>query len=57
MAGHKPNEKKKMMYGGMTGKNKMYGGMTRKNKMKGGMSNKKRMGMAIGGAMEIQKPN
>ena len=36
MAGHKPNEKKKMG---------------------GGMSNKKRMGMAIGGAMEIQKPN
>ena len=47
MAGHKPNEKKKMM----------YGGMTRKKKMGGGMMNKKRMGMAIGGAMEVQKPN
>ena len=48
MAGHKPNEKKKMMYGGMTRKKKMYGGMTRKKKMGGGMMNKKRMGMAIG---------
>ena len=57
MAGHKPNEKKKMMYGGMTRKKKMYGGMTRKKKMGGGMMNKKRMGMAIGGAMEVQKPN
>ena len=25
MAGHKPNEKKKMMYGGMARKKKMYG--------------------------------
>jgi hypothetical protein len=59
MAGHKPNEKKKMMYGGMmTRKKKMYGGMmTRKKKMGGGMMNKKRMGMAMGGAMEVQKPN
>ena len=57
MAGHKPNEKKKMMYGGMARKKKMYGGMARKKKMGGGMMmKKKRMGMAMGGAMEVQKP-
>ena len=47
MAGHKPSEKKKMM----------YGGMARKKKMGGGMMDKKRKGMAMGGAMEVQKPN
>ena len=47
MAGHKPSEKKKMMYGGMARKKKMYGGMMKK----------KRKGMAMGGAMEVQKPN
>ena len=43
MAGHKPNEKKNMMYGGMMGrKKKMYGGRIQK---------------AMGGAMEVAKPN
>ena len=48
MAGHKPNEKKrkKMMYGKRV---KAAGGMY--------MMKKKRMGMAMGGAMEVQKPN
>ncbi len=54
MAGHKPNEKKNMMYGGMMGrKKKMYGGMMgRKKKMYGG-----RIQKAMGGAMEVAKPN
>ena len=47
MAGHKPSEKKKLMYGGMARKKKMYGGMMKK----------KRKGMAMGGAMEVAKPN
>tara|TARA_B100000073_G_scaffold212154_1_gene176338 strand:+ start:387 stop:521 length:135 start_codon:yes stop_codon:yes gene_type:complete len=44
----------------MYGKRKkmMYGGMSRKKKMGGGAAmDKKRMGMAMGGEMEVQKPN
>lgn len=43
----------------MYGKRKkmMYGGMSRKKKMGGGAMDNKRMGMAMGGAMEVQKPN
>ena len=53
-------KKKKMMYGGMARKKKMYGGMMKKRKeMKHGGPHKKmdRIGMAMGGAMEVQKPN
>ena len=52
MAGHKPSEKKKMMYGGMMErKKKVYGGMMgRKNKMGGG-----RINYGYGG--EVQNPN
>jgi hypothetical protein len=51
--------KKKMMYGGMSKKKKMmYGGSARKNMKHGGPHNKMdRIGMAMGGAMEVQKPN
>ena len=53
MAGHKPNEKKKMMGGWMYRMKKMYGGMTpKKKKMMGG-----RIQKAMGGAMEVAKPN
>jgi len=54
MAGHKPSEKKKMMGGGkMYRMQKMYGGMTpKKKKMMGG-----RIQKAMGGAMEVAKPN
>jgi hypothetical protein len=53
MAGHKPSEKKKMMYGGMARKKKMYGGMARKNKMGGG-----RINYGYGGeVMPKAKPN
>ena len=53
MAGHKPNEKKKMMGGGRYRMKKMYGGMTpKKKKMMGG-----RIQKAMGGAMEVAKPN
>ena len=54
MAGHKPSEKKKMMYGAMMErKKKVYGGMMgRKKKMYGG-----RIQKAMGGAMEVAKPN
>ena len=54
------DKKKKMMYGGMARKKKMYGGMMKKRKeMKHGGPHKKmdRIGMAMGGAMEVQKPN
>ena len=55
------NGRKKMMYGGMNNKRKkkMYGGsMSRKKAMHGGPhNNMDRMGMAMGGAMEVQKPN
>ena len=58
MAGHKPNEKKKMMYGGMARKKKMYGGMSRKKMKHGGPhNNMDRIGMGMGGAMEVQDPN
>ena len=58
MAGHKPNEKKKMMYGGMNRKKNMYGGMNRKQKKHGGAhNNDDRIGMAMGGAMDTLKPN
>ena len=62
MAGHKPMEKKKrmgMMYGGRTPMEGggMYG-MKRKKKTHGGPhKNMDRIGMAMGGAMEVQKPN
>ena len=50
--------KKKMMYGGMARKKKMYGGMARKNMKHGGPhNNMDRIGMAMGGAMEVQDPN
>ena len=50
--------RKKMMDGGMKRKKKMYGGMmARTKKMDGGAMDKKRMGMSMGGAMEVQKPN
>ena len=49
MAGHKLSEKKKMMYGGSMGRKKaMHGGPH---------NNMDRIGMAMGGAMEVQKPN
>ena len=49
MAGHKPNEKKKMMGGGM---------YERKSAKHGGPhNNMDRIGMAMGGAMEVQSPN
>jgi len=54
------DKKKKMMYGGMARKKKMYGGMMKKRKeMKHGGPHKKmdRIGMAMGGAMEVQQPN
>ena len=59
MAGHTRSEKKKMMYGGMAREKKMYGGsMGRKKAMHGGPhNNMDRIGMAMGGAMEVQKPN
>ena len=59
MAGHKLSEKKKMMYGGMAREKKMYGGsMGRIKAMHGGPhNNMDRIGMAMGGAMEVQKPN
>ena len=59
MAGHKPNEKKKMMYGGMSRKKAMGGGMYgRKSAKHGGPhKNMDRIGMAMGGAMEVQSPN
>jgi len=50
--------KKKMMYGGMARKKKMYGGMARKKMKHGGPhNNMDRIGMAMGGAMEVQDPN
>ncbi len=50
--------KKKMMYGGMARKKKMYGGMSRKKMKHGGPhNNMDRIGMAMGGAMEVQDPN
>ena len=55
MAGHKPSEKKKMMYGGMMErKKKVYGGMMgRKKKMGGG-----RINYGYGGeVMPKAKPN
>ena len=53
------NGRKKMMYGGMNRKKKVYGGsMGRKKAMHGGPhNNMDRIGMAMGGAMEVQKPN
>ena len=53
------NGKKKMMYGGMSKKKKMmYGGSARKNMKHGGPhKNMDRIGMAMGGAMEVQQPN
>ena len=51
-------KKKKMMYGGMTRKKKMYGGMSRKKMKHGGPhNNMDRIGMAMGGAMDVQDPN
>ena len=50
--------KKKMMYGGMARKKKMYGGMSRKKMKHGGPhNNMDRIGMAMGGAMEVQDPD
>ena len=50
--------KKKMMYGGMARKKKMYGGMSRKKMKHGGPhNNMDRIGMAMGGAMDVQDPN
>ena len=51
-------KKKKMMYGGMARKKKMYGGMSRKKMKHGGThNNMDRIGMAMGGAMDVQDPN
>ena len=59
--GNKSARREKMMYGGMNNKRKkkMYGGsMGRKKAMHGGPhNNMDRMGMAMGGAMKVQKPN
>ena len=50
--------RKGMMYGGMARKKKMYGGMARKNMKHGGPhNNMDRIGMAMGGAMDVQDPN
>ena len=54
------NGRKKMVYGGMNRKKKVYGGSmgSRKKAMHGGPhNNMDRIGMAMGGAMEVQKPN
>ena len=52
-------KKKKMMYGGMSRKKAMGGGMYgRKSAKHGGPhNNMDRIGMAMGGAMEVQSPN
>ena len=60
MAGHKPMEKKreKMMYGRTPMEGGGMYGMKRKKKTHGGPhKNMDRIGMAMGGAMEVQKPN
>ena len=59
MAGHKPNEKKKMMGGGrLYAKDGLYAMKKRKSKKHGGPhNNMDRIGMAIGGAMDVQSPN
>jgi len=58
MYGMDKKKKKKMMYGGMARKKKMYGGMARKNMKHGGPhNNMDRIGMAMGGAMDVQDPN
>ena len=54
-------KKKKMMYGGTARKKMMGGGMSgmkRKNMKHGGPhNNMDRVGMAMGGAMDVQEPN
>ena len=60
MAAHKPMEKKrkKMMYGRTPMEGGGMYGMKRKKKTHGGPhKNMDRIGMAMGGAMEVQKPN
>ena len=59
--GKDEKKKKKMGYGGMSRKKMMGGGMynmKRKKIMHGGPhNNMDRVGMAMGGAMDVQDPN